>query len=1102
MRKLCHLVTGILLLVASGSHAQTSPITGKITDASGAPIPAATIKIKGSKGGTSAGMDGTFKVNVPPNAALVVSGIGYETKEFKVGSSSSLTIVLNADAKSLSEVVVTGVGAATSKKHVGISVESVTADKLPAAPTASIDQALVGKIPGAQISSISGNPGAPVNILLRGINTLQGGTQPLIMVDGVEVHGTDIGSLDLSNIERVEVVQGAASATLYGAQGANGVIQIITKKGKKGAIAVNFSSGLATDSYINSGHVHKSMFHPYLTDANNNIVNYSTLQPLAYQDDGTITGIAYTYGGAARYGIVDPRNTNSTPYNANLKYYDQFKEVFQKGSIYNNSINISGGSDKTDFALTISNNHNVTPVLKNGYVDRTNLTANIGTELFKGFKIRSVTELIYTKNNMAPGLGSAGGYGGGRANVISGYNYGTATGIYGFMNTSPFFDLNYKLSDGTHPLYQVADFLSVNSDNPLYNTEYSTGIDNKIDVIQNFDANYKVNKFVELDAKYGINYRTENARWTYLNQSTNINAISQGDWIDYFNGNNQNGEIDNWSYTNTFQNFNASAYFRTDFQNDFHINIPLQTSTQVAFDYRKNKYTEYDTYGDGLPLVPPINISQTSAQAVAPPASSGPYEGQPGDYVEPFITYGYLLNQKLDFGNYGGISGGFRSDYSSAFGGGSKPFTFPRADAYILPSSFGFWEDSKLVDAVPYFKLRTAYGEAGIQPEPFDRYPVISASNLGSQLVYTVPTTVLNPNLQVEVSKEYEAGTDFSIRTGKGHWLNTINASFTYWTRKSENVIYSVPQEPSFGSPFYKTNAINLGSNGTQVQLNLPMFQSKDLTWDFTINFGHQISKITHINGPDIPVSSAASVALILKSGEKIGQLYGLKALTSTSEVNQEGVPYFPHGTNTSNYEVVGGRLVDLTTKQIQFTNESYAFGDPNPKFNSSFINSFGYKNFISLSFQFDWIYGSHLYNQTKEWMYRDGISGDFDQKVTINGQTAAWTAYHASAYYNMFGSQYGPGNDAVKDYFYESASFLRLRNASLGFDFARFMKPNVFKKLQLVFTGRNLWTVTKYTGFDPEVSSGAANSSFDRGIDHNSTPNLKSYQVGLNVGF
>ena len=273
MRKHRQFLTGILMLVCIGLHAQVQQITGKVTDATGSPIPAATIKIKGARGGTSADFDGVFKIKAAENETLIISGIGFVTKEIKVGSSPTITIQLAGDAKSLSEVVVTGVGVATSKKKLGIAVESVTADKLPPTPTSSIDQALIGKIPGAQISSVSGNPGDPVNIVLRGINTLQNGTKPLIMVDGIQVSATDLNSLDLTNVERVEVVQGAASASLYGAQGANGVIQIFTKKGKRGPVSINVFSSAATNSYINQGKVHKADLHPWQTDANNNIVN-------------------------------------------------------------------------------------------------------------------------------------------------------------------------------------------------------------------------------------------------------------------------------------------------------------------------------------------------------------------------------------------------------------------------------------------------------------------------------------------------------------------------------------------------------------------------------------------------------------------------------------------------------------------------------------------------------------------------------------------------------------------------------------------------------------------------------------------------------------
>ena len=226
-------ITGILILESTIVFAQPMrELTGKITDVNGVPLNRATVKDKNSGNGTSADIDGLFKISVVDNSILVFSAVGFEAKELNIGSRNFIAVQLPLNIRSMSEVVVTGIGLATTKRKLGISVETINADKLPATPGNSIDQALIGKIPGAQISSISGNPGDPVNIVLRGINTIQGGTNPLIMLDGVGINATDLNSLDLANIEKVEVVQGAASATIYGAQGANGVIQIFSKKGK------------------------------------------------------------------------------------------------------------------------------------------------------------------------------------------------------------------------------------------------------------------------------------------------------------------------------------------------------------------------------------------------------------------------------------------------------------------------------------------------------------------------------------------------------------------------------------------------------------------------------------------------------------------------------------------------------------------------------------------------------------------------------------------------------------------------------------------------------------------------------------------------------
>jgi TonB-dependent starch-binding outer membrane protein SusC len=1102
MRKLRHFVTGILLLVSAGLHAQVQQISGKITDVTGTPIPSATIKVKGSKGGTSADMNGAFTIKAAAGAELIISGIGFEPKEIKVGSSSVYNIQLVADAKSLSEVVVTGVGTATSKKKLGIAVESVGAADLPAAPTASIDQALIGKISGAQISSISGNPGDPVNILLRGINTVQGGTKPLILVDGVEVRATDINSLDLSNIERVEVVKGAASSTLYGAQGANGVIQIITKKGRKGATAINYSTSYALNEYINSGHLHKARLHPYLTDANNNMVDASG-NLLQYDSVGDLPGVSYVYGGGARAGLWDPRNNADHPYNANIKYYDQFKQVFQTGNTMNNMVSISGASDKSDFNISISNNKTTSPIMKNGSVDRTNLTSNLGFEVIKGLKVRSVTQLIYTRNNLVPGLGAAGGEGTGNA---PGYGYGNSQGnvgsIFGFLNTSPFFNLKWKEPNAA-TIYGYAntpgsyanhveggDYLSINSGNPYYTQEYASGIDNKIDIVQSFDANYRVDKFLELDAKYGINWRNENARWTYQNQSLNANSnYYQFTDVSYNNGTDNTGEVDNFQYNTTFQNFIASATFKTDFQNDFHSKLPITTATKVGFDYRNNLYTEYDNYGYSLPVAAPYTMTSTASQVAEE------------DYKEPFVSYGYLVDQSIDFGDFAGIDGGFRSDWSSAFGGGSSPFTFPRINGFLEPSSLDFWKDG--LTAINYFKLRAAYGEAGIQPTPFQRYAVINQHDLGPVLTYSLQQSpTFDTKLNVEVTKETEFGTDFSITGGKGNLFSAFNGSFTWWTRHSDNVIYSIPIPLSTGYTGELANTISMESHGYEFSLNIPVYKSKNFNWDFTTNWGHQTSKINTIEGgnPIILTSNAGSTALVLSPGETIGQIYGHKTITNDNQTDPSGNLYIAKGTG-SQYVSVKGALVDTAGKQIQFTPDKYNLGDPNPKFNASFINAISYK-FLTLTFQFDWIYGSHLYNQTKEWMSRDGIQGDFEKPVNVNGQVGAWSAYWSSPYYAILGSNHGADNDGTRDYYRESSSFLRLRNAALAFDITRLTRIKYFKKLSVYVSGRNIWTKTKYTGFDPEVSSGSVNSAFDRGVDNSTMPNIKSYQMGLNVAF
>ncbi|MBL0743361.1 SusC/RagA family TonB-linked outer membrane protein [Chryseolinea lacunae] len=1068
------LLTWCALAFAFFAMAQERTVTGKVTSAEdGSSLPGVNVIIKGTTSGAVTDANGDYSLSVPASGGtLVFSFIGLKSADVAIGDRTTVDIQMSLDITQLSEVVVTGVGVATDKRKLGISVEAVSARDLPATPSASVDQALIGKIAGAQISSTNGTPGADVNIVLRGINTINRGTAPIILIDGIQVASTNLNSIDLNSIDRIEVVQGAAAATIYGAQGANGVIQLFTKKGKTGKINIDFSSSISNNTYLNIGDLRKAKYHAFTTDGENNVIGTSG-KPLAFSPE------TLTYSENVQYSPLTTTSVLNKPYDKNLQYYDHFAMFFKPANTYNNSVSISGGKDKVDFMFSVSNNKQESNIVENGGVSRSNFSSNIGLELAKGLTFRTITQLVYTQNTLKSL----------DRNIMFSVN-----------NARPFANFEATDPDGEVGAY-YGDAVGVNHFNPLFYQRNTNVKDNKVDVIQNFNLNYKFPKFVDLDLKYGLNYQHQEQITIYKNQSENNNVIKTNgqNYISNF-APDANGEIDNYAFHKTFQNFLASATFRFDFKEDFNSNLPIITTTQVSYDVRKTNYRHYITYGLGLPTYSPFTASQATT-FVVPAADITRQKTDPvyygGDYSEPFFTYGYLVNQRVEFGEVAGVSGGFRSDYSSSFGAGSKPFTFPRGDAYFRVSSLNFWKDGSLAVAVPEFKIRAAYGEAGIQPKPFDRYPTLGTKSLGNTNSFYIPAAQANPGLNVEVSKEFELGMDFVFSVmQQSSWLNDVGLSMTYWKRSTDNAIYDVNVSPSEGIGTFRDNAFSLQSKGFQASLNMGIYQGGNFTWNLTTNFSKQTSEITATNGQEIIVlSSAGSTNYVLKPGEKIGQLYGRLSLHQVDARGPDGNYFIPEA-DQANYTVASnGYVVSKATKQPYFTAGLYSFGDPNPKFNMSFINDMSYKNFLTFSFQFDWVQGSHLYNQTKEWMYRDGIHSDYEKPITIEGETGAWTAFYRGVYAQRQAN-------GTKDYFYEDASFVRLRNVSVGVDINKVLKINALRKLQLVLSGRNLMTFTDYTGMDPEASSGTTNSAFDRGTDHNTMPNYRSYQVGLNIGF
>lgn len=1044
MRKLLLLLLGMMLLYAQLS-AQTRTLTGKVTDTDGNPIPNATVLVKGTRTGTTTNSDGVFSLTVSNNAkTLVISSIGMESKEIAIGSQPAIVVALSSTDKTLEEVVVTGVGTATSKKKVAFAVQSISSDNLPKVPQASIDQALVGKVAGAQIMSTSGQPGQQANIILRGINSL-GSTQPMILVDGIQVNagsnangsGTNASSrlsdLDLSNVEKVEVIQGSAAATIYGAQGANGVIQIFTKKGKRdGRIRINFDSRVSFDNVLR-GNLDLAKNHFYETDAEGYLISNSNVR-LAPNSKTKVWALP-------KQPPVLANAVNDKPFKEQT--FDNVDNVFiNNATTFNNSLTISGGREKFDFLATVSRLDQESIVF--GNYNRNNLSLNLGAELFKNFTVRSITQLAYSAN-------TTGG--------ITGQN-NINSPMGAALNTRQYMDLRQKDSLGNYVVNPTAGETSIN---PFYSQQFRNYDAKTTRIVQNTNLNYKPWPFLELDYKYGIDNYVYDLR-TFIAYQLNTLTPAQG--LGPTNG--------NVSYANTTQTLKNSiftAFVKLDFEKDLKINIPIASTTQLAYDYRKNRLRTLNASGTGFAPYPPYNINNASSRTSS-------------ENTTEFSSYGYLVNQRFDYGNLFGVSGGFRTDYSSNFGRGSSPFTFPRGDAYFRLSEL------LKINSITELKLRGAYGEAGIQPGTYSRNTTLETGNYAGNGYLALQSGSYNPDLTVEVSKELEAGVDLGLQLGRESFRN-IRISATFWDRKSENVIRALDLPPSQGALTYLTNAIWLNSRGFEFSLDADILNKKDFTWDFGIRFGTSKSEVDRIsNGKEIALGGGGSGQFVLKEKVSVGAFFGIQPLTSIDQTSSKGIRYISEA-NAANYEVVNGMVVNKTTKAVQFTTEKVQMGDPNPKFNMSFFNNFTLFKNLTVSMQLDWVYGNKIYNQTRQWLYRDFISEDFDKPVTINGETKPWVNYYASLY----------NTNTTNSYFVEDGSFLRMRNLSMSYQLKDMIKWRFLSSAIFSVSARNLFTITNYSGMDPE-SSAAFNDPLRRGLDLYNFPNFRTYQVGLSLGF
>lgn len=868
----------------------------------------------------------------------------------------------------------------------------------------------------------------------------------MILVDGVEVNaggnnngsGTNVSSrladLDLSNVDRVEIIQGAAAGTLYGAQGANGVIQIFTKRGSK-----NSAPRITVNSRANIDNVLRGKFdvaknHYFETDAEGYIVGGNAGNPRIKMDENG-------YWDAPLAPPLSGTLLNNKPFKEQT--YDQFKQLFKPNApTFNNSLNVSGGGENTDYSIGISNMSQQSVI--NGRLNRTNLNLNLGMELFKNFTIRSSTQIVYSAN-------TTGG--------ITGDN-NIYSGLASALTSRPYWDIKFRDPLGN----RVSNPESDNSVNPFYTFDFRKYDAKNTRIVQGMDVNYKFPKFVEINYKYGIDNFRYDFRDDILYQLSNVNP---GVGLDPFSG-----RITLDRDRQTLQNSLLSVYLKTDFEKDFNSSLPIQTSTQLSYDYRHRRYQNVTAEGTEFPGYPPFSPSAAATKTYS-------------EESREFVTFGYLINQRIDYGNLFGFSGGVRIDYSSAFGAGSEAFVFPRGDFYFR------FDDIIKSKAIYELKLRGAYGEAGTQPGDFDRQLTLASGMIGNAGYLASQSTSRNANLMVQRSKETEVGLDLGLLLNKDNWLNKLKFNATYWRRKSTDVIRDVDIAPSSGASSLRDNLLSFSSSGFQFSLDADVYSSTDFVWNFGTRFGASRMMVDKVfNGKDITIGGSGAGQFVIRQGTELGTFFGKRPLASVDELDPSGQRYIP-AASVGDYIIVNGAVVNKDTKAVSFTSDQVEIGNPNPDFTMSFINSFNIKKDLTFSFQLDWTKGNDIYNQTKQWMYRDLMHSDLDKPVTIGAESGPFVNYYNSIYQT----------NNTNSFFVEKGSFLRLRDVSLSYNFSKLVKSQFVKNAMLTVSGRNLLTFTKYTGFDPEAGANF-NDPIYRGLDLWAFPNFRSYQVSLSLGF
>lgn len=1033
----------LFLFAFSMISAQNIEIKGNVTDGSGnLPMPGVNVVVKNSSRGTTTDFDGNYSIKVNSNEVLVFSYVGYESQEVAVSGTTTINVTLKEEDKSLDEVVVVGYG--TQKKSVVTgAISSLKAKDIENVPNGRVEQALQGRTSGVIVATNSGQPGSAATIRVRGITTFDtyGGNSPIWVIDGIVMDSGAIGAINQSDIESLEVLKDASSLAIYGARAAPGVILVTTKKGSQGKLSVNYNGFTGTSS---------------------------TAKKLKLLN-------ATEYGALMNEKFVNSGASGSLPY-PNLSSLgrgtDWQNAIFNDSADrYSHELSVAGGNNVSNFYLSFGTLRQEGIVLSEiSKFARKNIRLNSTHKINSWLTVGQTAAYVHTKS---VGLGNTNSEFGGP--LSSAINLDPITPLVvtdpveagGQLYSNP-----YIIRDNNGNPYGISSVVGQEMTNPLAYLRTRLGQ-------FGWSDDFLGNVFVELqpikDLKFKSSMGTKLAYWGaegfnpmyYLSQTVNN--------VETNNINRRNNKSFSWNIENTIS-YNKSF-------KDHNINVLLGqgaykendifTETSVTYTgLSTNNYWEA-TFND-----PTITLEDRDGYT---------FNGVAHVLTSLFGRLNYNYKERYLF------EGVYRRDGSSRFGDNKKYGVFPAFSLGWNVSNENFWVENKYVQQL---KLRGGHGKTGNDAIQDFGYLAIIEGNRN----YTVgpgnsvepgssPGRIANPDLQWESTAQTNIGLESRI-------LNDFRLSFDWFKKETSGILRANPVPGYVGSDLPPlANVADMTNSGIEIELGYRK-SIKDFNISVNANFSTLKNEVTFL-GSDIEfitdlAAGFQSMGAITRTqvGQAYNTFYGFQTagiFQTTEEINA----YTNSSGGLIQPNAVPGdfRWVDVNGDGVINDDDKTFLGSPLPKATFGLTLNLDYKGFDFTAFA-QGAAGNKIFQGLRR---LDILDANYSTEALDR-----WTGPGTSNNYPRLTNNDTNGNFTnMSDFYLEDGDYLRLKIIQLGYTIPKDLTSRIgVERLRLYVTGENLLTLTKYSGYDPEIGGNIM------GVDRGYYPQAKSYLFGAMIQF